>query len=195
MIRTLRLKTGLYGLESHDGKTIIPYEYQDVLKGLSEGLYCVKKNNRWGYVNAKNEIVIPFIFIDAEHFKLGIAKVNHNGRDALIDKKGTIFYEKHRSSVDIIEHIFYDCNDYEKFYEHEMLFRFSFYENNIWVINGVYSTFNDWFDFFSKDLSIRTFESRFCGFLSSDGEMTNDIVKKIKDHFFSICECYGLQRN
>ncbi len=52
------------------------------------------KNHRYGYMNKKLEIQIPCIFDKAKSFINDYAAVVYNGKDAIIDSKGNIFYCK-----------------------------------------------------------------------------------------------------
>lgn len=56
------------------GEIKIPYGYKE-LGDYVEGLIYACKNNRYGYVNPDNEVVIPFKFADAENFSEGLAMV------------------------------------------------------------------------------------------------------------------------
>lgn len=47
-----------------------------------------------GYMNPKFKIIIPFKFEKAEGFVGKYAVVKYNGKDAVIDKKGNIFYSE-----------------------------------------------------------------------------------------------------
>lgn len=64
---------GLYDLS---GKLILPLEY-DRIQGESfcEDLIAVEKKGKWGFVNDKNECIIPFTYRYAENFSEGLAKV------------------------------------------------------------------------------------------------------------------------
>ena len=64
-----------YGLiDANTGEVIIPFEYQD-LDDYSEGLLAAEKNDKYGYINIKNEVVIPFQYADAVRFSEGLAMV------------------------------------------------------------------------------------------------------------------------
>lgn len=56
------------------GEVAIPYGYEE-LGDYVEGLIFACKNEKYGYVNPKNEVVIPFNFVDAEDFSEGLAMV------------------------------------------------------------------------------------------------------------------------
>lgn len=87
-------QTGLWGMLSLNGTAAIAATYQEC-KNFSEGLAPVKFNNKWGYINTKNEVVIPFVFDRARHFYEGYASVQKiidgedEGKWGIIDKDGT----------------------------------------------------------------------------------------------------------
>lgn len=57
--------------------------------GYSEGLFCVKQNGKWGYLNKEGEVVIKPIFDEAFPFEgQGIAMVRVSDKWGVIDKKG-----------------------------------------------------------------------------------------------------------
>ena len=47
----------------------------DEVKYFSEGLAPVRKDDKWGYVNGNGEMVIPFLYDDADLFQDGFARV------------------------------------------------------------------------------------------------------------------------
>ncbi len=87
----------LYGLADKNDKLVVPMEYFKI-RPLNEGLYAVLKGDKWGYINQKNEIIIPFIYDAAFDFKNGKAIVGrghiyHNSSDmtyGIINKKGEL---------------------------------------------------------------------------------------------------------
>lgn len=99
---------GKLGFINKKGEEIIPciyeqivYIYSDDFKNksnaddtaafatyFSEGLACVKKDGKWGFINMKGEEVIPFEFDDANYFSEGLAPVKKDGIWGLVDKKG-----------------------------------------------------------------------------------------------------------
>ena len=62
--------------------------YKDA-RSFSEGVAPVQANNgRWGYINSKNQWIIPARFEDAKEFKDGRAAVKSNGKWGFINKRG-----------------------------------------------------------------------------------------------------------
>ena len=58
---------------------LIAPQYEDA-KLLSEGLAAVKKDGKWGYINAANEVILPFTYDYANQFIEGHAVVGMYGR-------------------------------------------------------------------------------------------------------------------
>ena len=56
---------------------------------------AVRKDNKWGYINLKNEVVIPIEFtnIGVSSFKNGVAKYYTDSNIGLINMKGEIIAE------------------------------------------------------------------------------------------------------
>lgn len=69
-----------YGLINYEtGETIIPFKY-DKLGEVSENLLYAKLDDKYGYIDLNNQIVIPFKFEEAENFSEGLARVGvHKG--------------------------------------------------------------------------------------------------------------------
>ena len=71
-------------------------EKYDQLGIFSEGYAAVRKGEKWGYINAKGEEVIP-VNIDAHcvgRFSEGLAFVAHGTEFSVIDKKGNVVFKK-----------------------------------------------------------------------------------------------------
>lgn len=49
---------------------------------------AVAKNDKWGFINKNNEIVIPLIYDDVDGFSEGLAKVEKDGKTFIINKQG-----------------------------------------------------------------------------------------------------------
>ncbi len=91
---------GKFGL-LHKAKEIIPPTYED-MKPFSEGMIPVKKDGKWGYINAQNEVLIPFDFEEVNSFNsIFISRSNEyyytsakkDGKWGLIDKKGVFLLQ------------------------------------------------------------------------------------------------------
>lgn len=65
----------------------IESQYDDI-QPYYDGLAAVKKNNKWGFINKNNNLVISVIFDDVSPFSNGKANVKLNGRWLEIDKNG-----------------------------------------------------------------------------------------------------------
>lgn len=64
---------------------------EESIEGNSEGLFLVKdKNEKFGFVNAKAELVIPCTYDDAQGFSQGRAIVIKNDLFGFIDTSGTV---------------------------------------------------------------------------------------------------------
>jgi hypothetical protein len=71
-------------------KPITGIEYED-LELFNEGLSAAKKNNKWGYVDKKENVVIPFTYKYAYDFKNNIARVSLGTKqNGYINKEGKI---------------------------------------------------------------------------------------------------------
>ena len=83
--------TSMWGILRLDGSVAIAASYQEC-KGFSEGLAAVKFQDKWGYIDSSNQVVIPFIYDWARHFNEGYASVlkiiEGENKWGIIDKKG-----------------------------------------------------------------------------------------------------------
>jgi hypothetical protein len=82
---------GFYGRETvfvdKSGKVVLkfPIDRFDEIMAFSEELAWVKKGKKWGCINKKGEIVIPFEFDDTcKYFSEGLAWVKLNGKWGII---------------------------------------------------------------------------------------------------------------
>lgn len=79
----------LVGVIDSKGKEFIPPIYENFFNWFcSDGLAVVEINGKYGYINRKNETIIPFIYDNASMFCVNKAEVQLNGRTFFIDKKG-----------------------------------------------------------------------------------------------------------
>ncbi len=85
------VNTSMWGILRLDGSVAIAASYQEC-KGFSEGLAAVKFQDKWGYIDSSNQVVIPFIYDWARHFNEGYASVlkilEGENKWGIIDKKG-----------------------------------------------------------------------------------------------------------
>lgn len=96
-----------YALVKNNEQKWVQYNIKGKLKELPNNIepveYCYenglvpiinKETKMCGYMNPKFKIIIPFKFEKAEGFVGKYAVVKYNGKDAVIDKKGNIFYSE-----------------------------------------------------------------------------------------------------
>lgn len=71
----------------------LPENYSFPDRSFSNGLVVTEnKNHKFGYMNKKLELAIPCIFNSAKMFIGKYAIVVHNGKDAIVDADGNIYY-------------------------------------------------------------------------------------------------------
>ena len=73
---------------SHHDKAMQVVSDSSILGDFNNGLACVRKNNKYGYINKKNEIIIPIIYDSALPFIEKKAIVKKDGRSFIINCKG-----------------------------------------------------------------------------------------------------------
>lgn len=88
MVTVYTNNTPKFGLINSSGEEFVPPVYENLFGWFCEGLAAVKLNGKYGYINRKNETVIPFIYDDANMFWGHKAEVKLNGRTFFIDKMG-----------------------------------------------------------------------------------------------------------
>ena len=79
-------QVGLFDLNTN--KITIPVEYDELGFEIGEGLIDAKKDNRCGFINIKNEIVVPFEYERALSFSEGFAVVRRFGKYGYVDRYG-----------------------------------------------------------------------------------------------------------
>lgn len=67
-----------------------PESLFDTKQGYFDGMAIVGKNNKFGYVDKGNKIVIPILYDEAIAFSHGRAVVSLNGKRGIVDKTGKI---------------------------------------------------------------------------------------------------------
>jgi hypothetical protein len=80
---------GRCGYLDINGNLKIPFLYDFVSKDFSEGLACVKKDRKYGYIDKTGKVVIPIKFYKAWSFNKGFARVIDFYKERYyINKKG-----------------------------------------------------------------------------------------------------------
>jgi hypothetical protein len=86
-----------YGIIDRNGRTIVPFIYDDIYC-FTEGLSAVKKDNRYGFIDTTGKAIIPITYDQVYPFNNGRATVEKGGKYGCIDKDGKIvipiIYEK-----------------------------------------------------------------------------------------------------
>jgi len=77
---------GLFDLNTN--KLTVPIEYEDIGLEITEGLIVAKKDNRCGFINIKNDVIIPFEYERAWDFSEGFAVVKRFGKYGYVDRFG-----------------------------------------------------------------------------------------------------------
>ncbi|MEZ4826489.1 MAG: WG repeat-containing protein [Bacteroidia bacterium] len=63
--------------------------YQDA-RPFSEGLAAVRMNNQWGFINRRQEMIIPYQYDNAKSFRQRLASVKSVGKWGVIDTQGNV---------------------------------------------------------------------------------------------------------
>ena len=82
---------GLWGYLDLQGRTIIPFVYEQVRK-FAQGLAAVQKGGKWGYINRDGQVVIPFQFDWAGDFGKGLAPVKRGRETDFINSAGKVVF-------------------------------------------------------------------------------------------------------
>lgn len=82
----------LYGFMNAQGQLVIPYQFElDQVYDrayFSEGLACVRKNEKWGHVNKQGQMIVPMKYDDVTAFSEGLAYVKLNNKWGYVNKQG-----------------------------------------------------------------------------------------------------------
>ncbi len=73
-----------YGMIDTSGKEVIPLKYAHLAERFSEALMAAELNNKWGFIDAKNQTIIPFTYDYAYNFSEGLAAVRLNNKIGFI---------------------------------------------------------------------------------------------------------------
>lgn len=82
-----------FGIIDKQGRTVVPFEYDGVGSGYSEGLLSVKVGSKWGAINRNGDIVVSPQFERVGAFRCGIAQVQSGMKVGYIDATGKLLIE------------------------------------------------------------------------------------------------------
>ncbi|MCO7355907.1 WG repeat-containing protein [Riemerella anatipestifer] len=88
-----------YGVIDKQGTEVIPFifEKEEIeYSHFSNNLARIKKENKFGFINIENSLIIPCIYDQASNFENGFSLVKIKSKDFLIDTNGTIFKSEHK---------------------------------------------------------------------------------------------------
>jgi hypothetical protein len=87
-----------YGFINLKGDTVIPFIYDDIFLGFSNGLSDVTKNDSCGYIDKNGKVVIPLLYETCYPFESDLAHIEtFDGKTLLVNKKGeTLTYDKEK---------------------------------------------------------------------------------------------------
>jgi len=84
-------KQELYGLIDYNNNKITELIYDKMYDYSQEGLYVVKLNGKWGFIDETGKVVVDFQYYKVEHFCGGYAKVkDENYSEVVINRSGEI---------------------------------------------------------------------------------------------------------
>lgn len=86
------------GLMDIEGKILLQARFEDLMPKMndlgewtaSEGLFLMKQNGKYGFVDEKDSIRIEAEYEEAEDFSEGLAKVKKNDKYGFVDRNGTL---------------------------------------------------------------------------------------------------------
>jgi hypothetical protein len=90
-----------WGIIDSLGHTILEIKHTNILK-QKEGIFQVKRGNLWGYFNMMDDQIIPFQFTTTGPFRHGLAIVNKDGEEVLINKNGEVVNKTSYDSLGIL---------------------------------------------------------------------------------------------
>jgi hypothetical protein len=95
-----------YGFVDRKGREVVKPKYEDIYKGsFSDGLICVKNNNKFGYINISGKEVVPVKYesISKDLFADGYSVVKLKGKYGAVDYKGKVVLKPQYDSLEILD--------------------------------------------------------------------------------------------
>lgn len=86
-----------HGVIDKIGNEVIPFGFNTSeieYSKFSNGLAKIKKNEKYGFINKINELIIPCVYDKVSHFKDGFALAKIKTKEFLINTQGEIFKSK-----------------------------------------------------------------------------------------------------
>lgn len=84
------LQTSRYGLRNLEGEPVVSPQYEEPIE-FSEGLACVQRDGKIGYIDTKGNVIIDFSYAWGMPFQDGLAAVGYTEEEFyFIDSKGEI---------------------------------------------------------------------------------------------------------
>ena len=90
-----------WGIIDSTGRTVLEIKHTNILK-QSEGIFPVKRGNLWGFFNMIDDQIIPFQFKQVAGFTYGLAVVNKDGEEIIINKNGDIVNKTMYDSLGVL---------------------------------------------------------------------------------------------
>ena len=78
---------GLFALQSKSGQYLTKFEFSDI-RAFKNGLAAIEKNNKWGFIDIKGEIIIPIEYDIVFDFDENVTLVYKNNQWLAINLKG-----------------------------------------------------------------------------------------------------------
>lgn len=87
-------KNGLFGLINTKGEEIIKPKYKYLDLYIMNDLLLAYDGEHYGYINEKDEVIIPFKYSVATTFTSSITNVVYEGKKQVINTKGEVIWEE-----------------------------------------------------------------------------------------------------
>lgn len=88
LVTNFKRNTSVHGLVNNLGQVLIEPKYCDFDGGFRNGVWAVKLEDKWGYIDRNDNVVIPFEYDKAYSFSNNTAEVELKGQAFHIDKVG-----------------------------------------------------------------------------------------------------------
>lgn len=89
------------GIMDNKGNIVLPlkYDYINIDKYVTDSIFAVSINNKFGYIDRKGNVVVDINYEDVGNFQNGFFKVKRNGKYGVIDKSGNLLLTYKYSSI------------------------------------------------------------------------------------------------